>query len=304
MFSTCASMMWRSQYAPERIGPACLRRPCILPLTVIPTEPSLESSSCWSCLMSSPGRFLGSLLILTTAVITARAQITSNAVCNSTFLWMFNSLNQSPCVVAGYLMATCGNGNYTVGALPNGDRYDQPGNGKNLPLTTCSCSWAVYNLFSACTICQAGEPMSWDTYDQDCTGFLSDTTFFPANETFPSTTSIPFWAGINPTTWQDHVFNTTVAESDYNEGKPDYNSTSFAATTSTSSATPTATSSAPTATAPPSKSNSSAGPIAGGVVGGLAVLAAGACAFFFPSQAQERGARKRGCFTRDGSLEW
>lgn len=83
-------------------------------------------------------------------------------------------------------------------------------------MTACTCSWASYNLFSACMLCASSSPtlVSWDEWTANCpTNLTSTTTYFPSNAgvTLPSNTSIPCYAGSNPRSWPNGTFNAVAA---------------------------------------------------------------------------------------------
>ncbi|KIM71923.1 hypothetical protein PILCRDRAFT_489302 [Piloderma croceum F 1598] len=123
--------------------------------------------------------------------------ISVNASCLSEFSWMNNGKGQSPCVVAAWEEEPCASSTWNIVALPPGFQYDPPNSTEANP---CSCSWATYNLFAACTVCQSSTDfVSWGDWQYNCGEFVSDTTYFPSDKNFtlPSETSIPFWAGTN-----------------------------------------------------------------------------------------------------------
>ncbi|KAJ7636365.1 hypothetical protein FB45DRAFT_906459 [Roridomyces roridus] len=200
------------------------------------------------------------LLWLIPALITAAAEPLdrrseqTQALCGADFNWMTNSQNLSPCYLSAAVWGSCFTGNWNVPALTSGQQYDNP---NATTANVCSCSWAAYNLLSACTACQGitGSVQNWAAYMGDCGGFLTD-AYFPANVTLPSGTAIPYWATINPTLWQDAHFNTGQAQGLAQQGKPDV----------IQGQTP------PTAG---HKSKTPIGAIVGGVVGGIAVLVLG-----------------------------
>jgi len=184
--------------------------------------------------------------------------IQSEAVCAATFTWSQNSKSQSPCLVAAYVSGSCGTDTWNVPALTAGNHYDFP---NATTATLCTCSWAAYNLLSACTACQGLDDSvpNWDAFIQGCApGLLSNNTYFPATITLTSDTAIPYWAGTDPTTWPDHHFNVAQAQATAGQGHPDLG----------------------TSTAQPKKKKAPIGPIVGGVLGGVVVLAVVAVAIF------------------------
>jgi len=175
------------------------------------------------------------------------SNVSTTAVCGSDFSWAFNSLQQSPCLVAALVDAPCNEGYWNIPALNNSDRYEPPSSSQGTA-NLCTCSWASYNLISACTDCQgfSNEITSWSAYTLNCAGFISTTTYYPTNETLLADTKIPFWATTNPTTWPNAKYDSTTAQSISKVGQPDVGSpTSSSTTTSlTSSSTTSSTTSA------------------------------------------------------------
>ncbi|KAH9005419.1 hypothetical protein EDB86DRAFT_3239999 [Lactarius hatsudake] len=179
--------------------------------------------------------------------------------CSLSWEWTFNSLNQNACTVAAYMAGTCSDGVFSIPALPPGKVY-AVSNG----VANCECNMVVYNLFSACSACQGGNLTTWSNYSYNCIPPLT----FP--HTVPSGTSVPQWALVDNTfegTWDPTTASTVGADPEMQPGSligiPD--SESGSPTPSTSSG---------------SGANTAA--IAGGVVGGVAALAAiGALLFYF-----------------------
>ncbi|EPQ58035.1 hypothetical protein GLOTRDRAFT_119936 [Gloeophyllum trabeum ATCC 11539] len=181
--------------------------------------------------------------------------VNSNVVCQSQYSWMDNHLQQSPCLVLAYLLARCNEGSWTIQPLQNNPitSYNTPGQ-TCTPVDVCECSWSAYNLISACTLCQgsafAESVHTWDAYKTNCTGYYSTSTYWPtSNFTVPDTTAIPYWAGTDPTTWSNGIFDLTSAQNLAGQGHSDL---------------PDDTSSKKTPV----------GAIAGGVVGAIALLSA------------------------------
>ncbi|KAK7008061.1 hypothetical protein R3P38DRAFT_1625762 [Favolaschia claudopus] len=192
----------------------------------------------------------------------------SQVVCSADFNWALNSQHLSPCHVTAFVWGSCFNGNWNVPQLVPGMAYTNP---NSSTANLCSCSWAAYNLISACTACQGFEPAvaNWAAYDESCSPFLID-SYFPSNVTLPSGTAIPFWATTNPQTWNDGRFNVDQAKLIAQENKPDLVPSS--------------------ATQETSKRKTPVGAIAGGVVGGVAVLIiGGTIAFLFLRRRKQMG---------------
>lgn len=184
-----------------------------------------------------------------------QASVNVTAECLSQFSWMNNGMNQSPCVVAAWEQEACGSNTWNIPALGSKLKYDPPNATTKNP---CTCSWATYNLISACTVCQNSDNfVSWGTWLDNCdASYVSNTTYFPydKDDRLPNETAIPFWAATNPITWDSAKFNATQAQAIQNQGHADLNGAPV-----------------PTATSSPKKSDT--GAIVGGVVGGLAVIA-------------------------------
>lgn len=180
------------------------------------------------------------------------AQPSTNATCSSSFAWSFNSLKQSPCLVAAYLGSVCHDGEFMVPALADDLSYYQAPTVAQV--NPCACSSVFYSLLSACADCQSGKVLSWSVFKANCNTVYPQ--IFIGN--IPSGTAVPHWAYQNVTV--DDAFNSTLAQENLNAPESTANSQP------TGTATPGASS-----TSPPKKSN--AGAIAGGVVGGFVLLA-------------------------------
>ncbi|KAG1874313.1 hypothetical protein F4604DRAFT_738478 [Suillus subluteus] len=120
--------------------------------------------------------------------------------CISCPSWTMNMKNQTPCDVVQEVDKGCSSTYATISPPPSEQAFI-PG-GSNV--TACTCSWASYNLFSACMFCASSSPslVSWDEWTANCsTNLTSTSTYFPsyAGVTLPSNTSIPCYAGYNRT---------------------------------------------------------------------------------------------------------
>jgi len=218
--------------------------------------------------------FLVFLAIFAWISWTATAQNTT-AVCLSAYDWAFNSLNQSPCLVAAYLESACLASPETVPALPAENHYTGP---SFLTATPCNCATVTYNLLSACGACQQRQWSNWTTWTLDCP---SITIGFP--KAIPTAVTVPSWAYIDVTQTTEETFDPVQAENNLTA------SLSASAAPSSSSTSMTlagiSTPSAPIEGPAPvvtgnSSSSANAGAIAGGVVGGLAFIVIAALAFF------------------------
>ncbi|KAF8841380.1 hypothetical protein BDN67DRAFT_528144 [Paxillus ammoniavirescens] len=140
-------------------------------------------------------------------------------------------------------------------------------------LHLCS-SWASYNLVSACTVCVVQEQLaSWKTWTTSCGSYVSTTTYLPS--VLPASEGIPYFAGTDPATWTDEVFNVTEAA-----GK---GGGTLADLTGAPSASPTTSS---------SSSKSSVGAIVGGVLGSIVVILVLVGLAFFTRAFRRRQASK------------
>ncbi|KAH7884086.1 hypothetical protein F5I97DRAFT_1650331 [Phlebopus sp. FC_14] len=174
----------------------------------------------------------------------------SNISCSS---WMQSQQGLSPCATAEMVGQACV-ADYAV--LTTNFQESQ-----YIPNTTtanpCTCSWASYNLLSACASCLGQEQLaSWSTWAASCGSYVSSSTYFPYDSGYrlPTGKTIPYFSGTNPQTWTNGTFNPTQA-STIGSGADLTGAPVSSATPSTSSS-----------------SNTSVGAIAGGVIGGVAVL--------------------------------
>ncbi|KAH9487310.1 hypothetical protein JR316_0001383 [Psilocybe cubensis] len=209
----------------------------------------------------------------------------TTATCTKDFVWMDNAHNASPCQVVAQLDALCNGGNWVIPSLTSG-RYNNPDPSAGTA-TLCTCSWASYNLISACTMCQnaTSTVAMWDDYSSMCSGKLSTTCvfwsfldipnltdstnrYFPSNYTLPTDLTIPFWAGTDPTTWPSRQFNVASAQQIARENHADLGQ----------------------APPPSNKKSTNVGAIVGGVIGGLVVIAAAVAAALYILRRQRKSA--------------
>ncbi|KIL61795.1 hypothetical protein M378DRAFT_816355 [Amanita muscaria Koide BX008] len=141
---------------------------------------------------------------------------TTDVVCQSTFSWMNNGNNQSPCLVAAVLSGVCATaGGWNVPALGPNDAYSTP---NSSTANACVCSWAVYNLLGACTVCQGSPDVdNWAPYNAGCGSFAID-TYWPTNYTVPNNTLLPYWASTDPLKWPGGSFNSDNASAIHSQG--------------------------------------------------------------------------------------
>ncbi|KAF9463140.1 hypothetical protein BDZ94DRAFT_1259700 [Collybia nuda] len=135
----------------------------------------------------------------------------TDAKCINGFSWANNIKGVGPCLIAAQVMGSCNEGNWKVPLLSSSDAHYFPPNETTANL--CSCSWAAYNLLSACTACQGFESSmySWDEYKSECPPKYLSNTYFPLSIKFLGTPFIPYWSGINPLEWTDMHFNLSQA---------------------------------------------------------------------------------------------
>ncbi|KAF8261132.1 hypothetical protein EI94DRAFT_1746644 [Lactarius quietus] len=226
--------------------------------------------------------FLSYLLLIGSA----RAQVNVPNCSNETFFWTFNSLQQSPCLVADNLIAACLNESYVIPAI-NRTVYVGPGTPSIGNL--CVCNTVSYNLMSACGACQGASWIPYSAWSTNCTTNATAGTF---PKPIPAGTRVPKWAYNNSTIGDS--WNMTLAQ--LVGDSPEVTGTS---STSTSTAMPstsasshsTSSSSPSTLSSSPSTLSSSistphqtskVGAHAGGVVGGIvgAALIAGVVLWF------------------------
>ncbi|KAF9486420.1 hypothetical protein BDN70DRAFT_11386 [Pholiota conissans] len=205
-----------------------------------------------------------SLALLLSALSLPVLGVGTVPTCLSGFDWMFNHLGQSPCTVASALAQACTPSyDIPIPALGPLDNYLGPTPSSE---DNCRCSSVFYSMISACALCQGAEITTWSFYDQNCSSVFL-TVFAPA---VPVGFAVPHYAYTDPTANGKDFFNTQIAQAD---NGPE--STAPPQASSTSSTTTTGGVSIPIGTAPLTpKKKSNAGAIAGGVVGGLAGLAA------------------------------
>ncbi|KAF8262511.1 hypothetical protein EI94DRAFT_1743477 [Lactarius quietus] len=195
-------------------------------------------------LISIPtGTFLSYLLLISSA----RAQVSAPNCTDATFDWTLNSLQQSPCVVAAYLIATCLGGSLSPGYHYVGPYY---------PGDQCSCNTVSYSLFSACGACQGESWLSYSDWSYNCTTNETVGTF---PKPIPPGTRVPKWAYFS----YGADWNITLAQSVGDS--PEVTGTS---SISIPSITPTPLPT-PTPTPTPSHTSNTGAAIAGAVVGSI-----------------------------------
>ncbi|KAJ6525640.1 hypothetical protein B0H19DRAFT_1198143 [Mycena capillaripes] len=212
--------------------------------------------------------FAGSLLIVVWLLgQNLSAAQTTNATCDASHQWAFNSQKQSPCLVASTLLAVC-TGSYEVYALPDQFHYNGPDMQDANP---CQCNTVVYSLLAECGLCQNRSITMWSLWETNCASVSTGSFPMP----IPAGLHVPGWA------WLDvkasDMFNESLALANANITE----STAIPQPTKTPSApVPTSTSASSSAVAQPTAVSDSSdvstavdlkrsNAIGGGIVGGL-----------------------------------
>jgi len=245
-------------------------------------------------------RWIRSCLLVSLLTLPAALGQHSQAICNiSSLSWSFNSLGQSPCDVAGNLQSSC---NPSVVVTPLGGptlSYAPP---PSIPPSQCDCSTVTYSLLMVCSACQGGSLIPWSFYAANCSAKASPDGQYPL--AIPPGTAIPKWA------YQSVIasgqFNISLANS-VGDLPENGTSTSSSSSSLATSSTSTSSSPSPSQTNDPAHKNN-AGAIAGGVIGGLAILAINAILLTLCLRArrrrkyvssQEEGSPQQVCYLSD-----
>lgn len=195
--------------------------------------------------------------------------------CVFEYQWAFNSLKQTPCLVAAQLESIC-SGPVGVNAIPVGNRYLGP---TFAAATPCICSTVTYSLISACAGCQNRTFTTWTNWIVNCP--FTEIVIFP--QPIPPNVDVPSWAYLNVSLTD--VFDPVAAQANITHTLP----TPTTAQPSTSSASSSIAQSSQTSTS----NHSNAGAIAGGVVGGIIFLAAVALGALWFVLRRRRGWKNR-----------
>jgi len=202
----------------------------------------------------------------------AHAQVSAPNCSNSTYGWSFNSLGQSPCLVAAYLAGVCNDGSFVISALLPQNSYTGPSGSDDGDM--CKCNTVTYNLISACDACQGSPWIPYSSWSLNCTSVATAGTF---PRSIPAETRVPRWAYLDPTPRDN--WNSTAASlaGDSPEVTGGVSIVPTSVRSSQTSITPTSSSEASSPLSAPQSSSSKTGGIAGGVVGGVigATLIAG-----------------------------
>ncbi|KAH9854221.1 hypothetical protein C2E23DRAFT_88156 [Lenzites betulinus] len=117
----------------------------------------------------------------------------TNAPCknNSDTIWSYNSIGQTPCLMAAYIQGACQpDGKWVVQALPDVSfRYNGP---DSSAANECTCSSIAYALSSACGFCQGAGWPEWSQWTANCAASDVHNGSYP--HPIPAGTAIPDWA--------------------------------------------------------------------------------------------------------------
>ncbi|KAH9993792.1 hypothetical protein BJV77DRAFT_996908 [Russula vinacea] len=227
---------------------------------------------------------LVALLTFLSIIDWASAQVNAPPCTISNFSWSFNSLEQSPCLVAAHLFAQCNNGSFTILPLLPQNTYAGPSVGDDGDL--CKCGTVGYNLISACDACQ-GEPwIPYPSWSANCTT-IPPTGTFP--EPIPVGVRVPNWAylDIPASSYWNATEAQLTGDSPEVTGSASVSPSLVGGGTTTTSKT----SSSPVPSA--FRGSSNTGAIAGGVVGGIigVALITGFAAWFTIRRRRARSPR-------------
>ncbi|KIM79222.1 hypothetical protein PILCRDRAFT_823815 [Piloderma croceum F 1598] len=212
-----------------------------------------------------------SLTVLALLAITAQRlvgvsalDVGTNATCQPGWSWMFNSLGQSPCLIAAWLEAPCFEWNFQVYGGDGTGPYGPPGGGND----SCTCSTITFSVIAACGLCQSSAAGTWSAWSAKC----SDTYLQQYMSPIPNETAVQNWAYLP---LLNDTFDLNAAMYDNGPESMAPTPTVVSITTSTvppsSSASSSSTSSV-SSSEDGSHKSSDAGAIAGGVVGALVAL--------------------------------
>ncbi|KAJ3574664.1 hypothetical protein NP233_g1613 [Leucocoprinus birnbaumii] len=184
----------------------------------------------------------------------------TNATCipanGEDWLWMDNAQQQTPCLAAAFAIGPCVSENYNVVSLAGTTRQYDPSKDQ---VNSCICIQPAPSMYSV--------PRITEQYII----FVSTTRPYPANVTIPQGVTFPKWAAQNPTSWPEQRFDGNAAHTFETAHPGDYLDPSSPAANQNG------------------RSGNNVGAIAGGVVGGVLVLAIGiAAALFFYCRSQKR----------------
>ncbi|KAI0650088.1 hypothetical protein C8Q79DRAFT_366009 [Trametes meyenii] len=223
----------------------------------------------------------------------------TSAVCTSNYDWMFNSKNQSPCLIASYLLAPCASGSLSyVFPLTSGEHYATP-TSLSGSANPCRCNTVFYSMISACATCQGQGNFvpTWSDYNEFCSPVYIQQ--YP--EDIVSGTSVPAWAYIDVTNGTfDPISAQALAAQDPPESTGSVSSPTSGTVLSTSARASATATGAPQSgnddpdvdsSPSPAKKSTNIGAIVGGVVGGVVAVVGIALALFFWLRHRRNAAR-------------
>ncbi|KAI9438025.1 hypothetical protein H4582DRAFT_230300 [Lactarius indigo] len=246
--------------------------------------------------VSSSLAVLTSLFLLSAGDVVV-AQISAPNCTSLSLQWSLNSIGQNPCSVAANLLGTCHGGEFTLYPIQDSS-YSYLGPPVEQGVNLCFCNTVVYNLLSACSVCQGGDLRTWSDYSHNCTKTMDPSTF---PNPIPPETRVPRWALQDVTLV--NLWNATTA---FTTGDtPEILPGELISTSSSSSVSPTSStsSSAPTSASPistSSRSGSNTAAIAGGVAGGVVAIAVIAGLVFIFWRRQQRAQAPSAAFLVNG----
>ncbi|KAK7435695.1 hypothetical protein VKT23_019528 [Stygiomarasmius scandens] len=204
-------------YFPEELS----RAPSFPPL--LPSSTTIMHSNPRATRLQMIVKYLSLTLFLST-IQNVRAAASGNANCSSGFSWAGNTRGDSPCALSAAVLAPCNKtGTQIVPPLSFGhDSYD-PATLSGGAVSKCYCTWATYNLLSACAACQSfsSAVTTWSFFIRECDGNLSANTYYPSGLVSDDNTEIPFYASVNPQTWTAMTFDVHQAKSITDQGHAD-----------------------------------------------------------------------------------
>ncbi|KAI0297400.1 hypothetical protein BC826DRAFT_165519 [Russula brevipes] len=212
---------------------------------------------------------LASLLLFSGSAI---AQIKAPD-CTLSWNWTFNTLGQSACTVAAYLLSTCHGGSFTLDPLQPGHPYSGPSGVDNGDL--CKCNTVTYSLLSACDACQQEAWIPFSRYVWNCTTVLPPSSF---PNPIPSGTRLPQWTLLDVTSENNWNANKSFTVGDSPEIGP---GTALSPLGGSGIGPKGTTSPSSSPTSSHSEGGSHTGAIVGGVIGGTVAIAIVGIATFY-----------------------
>jgi len=168
-------------------------------------------------------------------------------------------------LVSAYLSSVCNGGEWFVPSLVAQGPYNPP---SGTGATSCRCNTVLYDLLSACSVCQGGLVGTWPDWISFCPSNIVEKTYPNA---IPADTAIPGWAYLDPTT--TGVWNATQAQA-------------YAAT----GAGPASSSSSTGSSGSNTGGGTNTGAIVGGVIGGIAaIIIIALLVWFFRRRSADKG---------------